>query len=67
MDKTLLVDLSDMRQADGSVLALDNIEGITLGPVFEGNRTVILVSDNNFSSRQFTQFIALVMINRPVD
>ena len=67
VDKTLLVDLSDFRQADGSVLALDNIEGITLGPIFEGNRTVILVSDNNFSSRQFTQFIALVMINRPVD
>ena len=67
VDKTLLVDLSDFRQADGSVLALDNIEGITLGPIFEGNKTVILVSDNNFSSRQFTQFIALVVINRPVD
>jgi hypothetical protein len=67
VDKTLLVDLSDFRQSDGSALSLDNIEGITLGPIFEGNATVILVSDNNFSSRQFTQFIALVMGNRPID
>ena len=67
VDKTLLLDLSDLRQADGSVLALDNIEGITLGPIHEGNATVILVSDNNFSSRQFTQFIALVMSATPSD
>jgi len=57
--KTLLADLSDFRHDDGSALALDNIEGITLGPVIGGKQTLILVSDNNFGASQFTQFIAL--------
>ncbi len=65
--KTLLLDLSELRQDDGSVLALDNIEGITFGPEFEGKATLILVSDNNFSSRQFTQFIALQITPAPSD
>ncbi|MEI8384896.1 MAG: esterase-like activity of phytase family protein [Nitrosomonadaceae bacterium] len=67
VDKILIVDLSDLKNDDGSSLALDNIEGITLGPIFEGKSTVILVSDNNFSRHQFTQFIALVMSNRTPD
>lgn len=57
--KTLLLDLSTLRNDDNSALALDNIEGITLGPTFGGKDTVILVSDNNFSGTQFTQFVAL--------
>jgi hypothetical protein len=57
--KTLLADLSDFRNDDGSALALDNIEGLTLGPVVGGKQTLILVSDNNFGAAQFTQFIAL--------
>jgi hypothetical protein len=55
----LLADLSDFRNDDGSALALDNIEGLTLGPVVGGKQTLILVSDNNFGAAQFTQFIAL--------
>ena len=65
--KTLLLDLSELKQDDGSTLALDNIEGITFGPEFEGKATLILVSDNNFSSRQFTQFIALQITPAPPD
>jgi hypothetical protein len=57
--KTLLADLSDFRNDDGSALALDNIEGLTLGPMVGGKQTLILVSDNNFGAAQFTQFIAL--------
>lgn len=57
--KELLLDLSDLRNDDGSALALDNIEGLTLGPVVEGKQTLVLVSDNNFSGTQFTQFVAL--------
>lgn len=57
--KTLLLDLSTLKNDDGSVLALDNIEGVTLGPVHNGQQTLILVSDNNFSGTQFTQFVAL--------
>ena len=43
----------------GSPLALDNIEGITWGADFNGQRTLVLVSDNNFGASQFTQFVAL--------
>ena len=41
--------------------ALDNIEGLTFGPVVNGKRTLILVSDNNFNPAQFTQFVALTI------
>ncbi|MDH6085045.1 esterase-like activity of phytase family protein [Umezakia ovalisporum] len=38
---------------------LDNIEGLTLGPWLpDGNRALILISDNNFNSLQTTQIIA---------
>lgn len=57
--KTQLLDLSDLKNDDGSTLALDNIEGITFGPMLNGKATLILVSDNNFSTTQFTQFVAL--------
>jgi hypothetical protein len=59
--KTLLLDLSTLKNDDGSALALDNIEGLTFGPAFNGQQTLILVSDNNFSPTQFTQFVALGM------
>ena len=57
--KTLLLDLSALKNDDGSALALDNIEGLAFGPQFNGQQTLILVSDNNFSGTQFTQFVAL--------
>ncbi|WP_457426775.1 esterase-like activity of phytase family protein [Roseateles sp. P5_E7] len=59
--RTMLLDLSSLTNDDGSVLALDNIEGITFGPMFEGKRTLILLSDNNFNPAQFTQVIALTI------
>ncbi|MGH8636446.1 MAG: PEP-CTERM sorting domain-containing protein, partial [Burkholderiales bacterium] len=36
--------------------------GITFGPVLDGRPSIILVSDNNFSPAQFTQFIALSQV-----
>lgn len=63
--KELLLDLSDLRNDDGSALALDNIEGLTLGPVIGGKQTLVLVSDNNFSGTQFTQFVALQVSQVP--
>lgn len=63
--KELLLDLSDLRNDDGSPLALDNIEGLTLGPVIGGKQTLMLVSDNNFSGTQFTQFVALQVSQVP--
>ncbi len=60
MTKQLLLDLGTLENDDGSALLLDNIEGVTFGPAFGPYaQTLILVSDNNFSGTQFTQFIAL--------
>ena len=50
--KTLLLNL------DALGLPLDNVEGMTFGPrLRHGQRTLLLVSDNNFAAQQFTQFL----------
>ena len=57
--KTLLADLG----ADFGIV-VDNIEGMTLGPVLEdGRQSLIIVSDDNFSAfgPQANQFIALAL------
>lgn len=52
-EKTLLFDFADLG------LTLDNIEGLTFGPDLpDGRRSLIVVSDNNFSPTQFTQILA---------
>jgi hypothetical protein len=43
---------------------IDNIEAIAWGPVLaNGNRSLVLVSDNNFSRRQTTQFLAWEVVS----
>lgn len=59
MSKTLLLDLGTLRNDDGSALVLDNVEGITWGADVNGQRTLVLVADNNFAATQATQFIAI--------
>ncbi len=59
--RRLLLDLSTLKNDDGSTLALDNVEGITFGPMLNGKRTLLLISDNNFSTEQFTQFLAFTL------
>lgn len=56
MDKELLLDLGTLAMNLG--IGLDNIEGITFGPERNGRQTLVLVSDNNFSGAQVTQFLA---------
>ena len=52
VEKTLVLDL------DALGIPLDNIEGMTFGPDLpDGRRSLILVSDNNFSPAAFTQFL----------
>ncbi|MFX8942097.1 esterase-like activity of phytase family protein, partial [Acinetobacter baumannii] len=42
---------------------IDNVEGITLGPVLpNGHQTIVLVVDNNFSQFEETQFILMEII-----
>lgn len=43
-------------------IPIDNIEGMTFGPdLSDGRRSLVIVSDNNFSPAQFTQFIVLAL------
>ncbi|KKB44100.1 esterase-like activity of phytase family protein [Bacillus thermotolerans] len=52
--KRLVLDLNTL-----NLPKLDNIEGLSWGPTLEnGNRSLVLVSDNNFNSTQVTQFLA---------
>ncbi|MDR7302037.1 esterase-like activity of phytase family protein [Haloactinomyces albus] len=56
--KELLVDLSEFE----GLSTIDNIEGMTWGPRLpSGERTLVLVSDDNFSASQTTQIIALAV------
>lgn len=58
MSKSLAADLS----AIPALAPLDNLEGITLGPKLpDGRQSVVLVSDNNFSPSQVSQFVLLAM------
>lgn len=55
--KRLVADLADFKLS-----TVDNVEGMTWGPPLpSGERTLVLVSDNNFSPTQVTQLIALAI------
>ena len=57
--KSLLLNL------DALGLPLDNIEGMAFGPRLRGGqRTLLLVSDNNFAATQFTQFLLFAIKGR---
>ncbi|PZV17487.1 MAG: endonuclease/exonuclease/phosphatase [Pseudanabaena sp.] len=50
--KKLVLDLSTLG------IKLDNLEGMAIGPrLADGSQSLILVSDDNFSENQFTQFL----------
>jgi hypothetical protein len=54
--KSLLMDLGDLG------LTLDNLEGMTLGPRLpDGSRSLVLVSDNNFTPGQVSQFLLFAL------
>ena len=56
MRRTLLLEMPITYEG----ITLDNIEGVSWGRTLaNGNRTLVLVADNNFSATQSTQFIAL--------
>ena len=49
-------------------IPIDNIEGMTFGPQLpDGRQALVIVSDNNFSPGQFTQFILLALEIEPVE
>lgn len=59
-EKTLLLDLADLG------IPLANYEGISLGHVLEnGNRSLVLVSDNNLANGVATRFLAFEIVPAP--
>jgi hypothetical protein len=58
MNKTLVADLT----TTPGLTPLDNIEGLTLGPVLpDGRQSLLLISDDNYSPTEVTQFVAFAM------
>lgn len=58
VEKELVADLDDFIP-QMTIKELDNIEGISFGPLLSnGNRTLVVVSDNNFGKGQRTLFMA---------
>jgi 3-phytase len=56
VDKALLLDLDTLG------IPLDNVEGMTIGPTLpDGRSSLVLVSDNNFATTQFTQFLLFAL------
>lgn len=54
--KSLLFDFASLGTA------IDNVEGLCFGPELpDGRRTLLLVSDNNFSATEITQFFAFAV------
>jgi hypothetical protein len=55
--KKLLLNLDSLN------MYIDNVEGMTLGPVLpNGHQTLVLVADNNFSAMEKTQFLIFEII-----
>lgn len=54
LQKRLLLNFNDYLQPD-------NLEGMTWGPDEDGRRTLYVISDDNFSSKQTTQLIVLTV------
>jgi len=62
VDKRFLLDLSTLTDAEGNQVVIDNVEGLTFGPELEdGRQTLFIVSDDNFSDSQSTQFMAFAV------
>ena len=55
--KKLILNMDDLG------IFIDNIEGLTFGPkLANGHRSLIFVSDNNFSDKQKTQFLLFELV-----
>jgi hypothetical protein len=64
LPKRLVLDLDEvLAQLEPGQQTLDNLEGMTFGPRLpSGERTLLLVSDDNFSAYQRTMFLAFRLL-----
>jgi 3-phytase len=60
ISKTLILDLESIKDKLGG--SIDNFEGMSFGPLIDGKKTIIVVSDDNFKKIQKTQFVLFKMI-----
>ncbi len=64
VSKSQLFDFAELPTRHG--IALDNLEGLALGPpLADGRRTLLVVSDDNFSRDQRTLFLAFALAPVP--
>ena len=64
--KTLVLDLADVPGLSPALPGLENFEGMGFGPRLpDGSRTLLLVSDDNFSPRQQTVFLLFRLTEQP--
>jgi hypothetical protein len=66
VDKTLVADFSAFTGPGPGLRLerLDNTEGMAWGPVLpNGNRSLVFISDDNFSSRQISQWLAFEFLD----
>lgn len=66
VEKTLIADFSAFTGPDAGprLERLDNTEGMAWGPVLtNGNRSLVFISDDNFSSRQISQWLAFEFLD----
>jgi hypothetical protein len=66
VEKTLIADFSAFTGPGPGLRLerLDNTEGMTWGPVLpNGNRSLVFISDDNFSSRQISQWLAFEFLD----
>lgn len=67
VQKTLLLDLADVRGLSAPLANLDNFEGMAFGPpLADHSRTLLIVSDDNFSPRQRTAILAFRIVEKIV-
>ena len=64
LPKRLVLDLDEiLSQLEPGQQTLDNLEGMTFGPPLpSGERSLLLVSDDNFSAQQRTMFLAFRIV-----
>jgi hypothetical protein len=56
-DKKLVFDLENLKNLLKTTKNLDNFEGMALGPVYDNDQTVIMVSDDNFNPLENTMWL----------
>ncbi len=58
LEKTLWFKIDE---GDFGGIDVDNIEGVSWGPDIGGERSIVMVSDNNFSRHQKSQFLLFTL------